>query len=117
MGKPLSEADVFAITLPVACWLRSILEGESDGAGPFPGVAKLNRDDKRESVTPAATEAWAAAKGSDAAAAEAASAKFLTAAFGPGHDGAAPALVELLKLLQSGGVKAALEAVSAKASR
>merc|ERR1712151_1467981 len=117
----LSEAETFAILLPVACWLRSILESESDGAGPLPSVAKLNRDDKRAGVE-AAAAAWSAAKGSDAAAAQEAASKFLAAAFGatpggPSRPAVAKSLVELLKLLQSGGVAAALAEVTKMASR
>merc|ERR1712056_157570 len=115
-GESLTDAEVAVITLPVACWIRSMMEGESDGAGALPDLAKLNRDDKREGITPAATEAWTAAKGSDEVAAEAAASKFLTAAFGtgPARGPVAKVLVEQLKLLQSGGVKAALDAVVAK---
>merc|ERR1712048_106549 len=40
----LSENELAVILLPVACWLRSMLESEVDGAGPLPAVAKLNRD-------------------------------------------------------------------------
>merc|ERR1712014_280135 len=46
-GESLTDAEVAVITLPVACWVRSMLEGESDGAGALPELAKLNRDDKR----------------------------------------------------------------------
>merc|ERR1712187_930972 len=108
-GEALTEAELFAISLPVACWLRSIMEGESDGAGALPELAKLNRDDKRESVTPAASAAWAAAD-------EASAAAFLTAAFGEAKakPAAAKALAENIKLLKEGGAKKLLETVNAK---
>merc|ERR1712048_43746 len=106
--------ELLTITLPVACWLRSLLEGESDGAGPLPGVAKLNIDAKKDALLPSAKDAWAAAKGSDEAAADEAATKFLSAAFGagPARPAVAKALVKLLKLLQSGGASAALAEVS-----
>merc|ERR1712048_655353 len=105
----LSEAETFAILSPVACWLRSILEKESDGAGPLPSVAKLNQDDKRAGVEGAAE-------------AQEAASKFLAAAFGatpggPSRPAVAKSLVELLKLLQSGGVPAPLAEVTMMASR
>jgi mannitol 2-dehydrogenase len=108
-GESLTDAEVAVIQLPVACWIRSIMEGESDGAGALPELAKLNRDDKRESVTPAASAAWAAAD-------EASAAAFLTAAFGEAKakPAAAKALAENIKLLKEGGAKKLLEAVNAK---
>merc|ERR1712151_738504 len=108
-GADLTEAEVKTIALPVACWIRSICEGESDGAGPLPELAKLNRDDKRAGLTPAAEAAWAAAD-------EASAAAFLTAAFGEAKakPAAAKALAENIKLLKEGGAKKLLETVNAK---
>merc|ERR1712048_1304114 len=93
--------------IAVACWIRSICEGESDGAGPLPELAKLNRDDKRAGLTPAAEAAWSGAD-------EASAAKFLIEAFGEekAKPAVAKALAEELKLLKEGGVKALLEAVN-----
>jgi len=107
-GESLTDAEIAAITLPVACWIRSMMEGESDGAGALPELAKLNRDDKREGITPAASAAWAGAD-------EASAAKFLTEAFGAksANSAAAKALASNIKILKEGGVKALLEAVNA----
>merc|ERR1712187_773397 len=107
-GESLTDAEVAVITGPVACWIRSMMEGESDGAGPLPELAKLNRDDKREGITPAAAAAWAAAD-------EASAAKFLTAAFGAAkaNSAAARALASNIKISKEGGVKGLLEAVNA----
>merc|ERR1712066_4038 len=101
--------EVAVIQLPVACWIRSIMEGESDGAGALPELAKLNRDDKRESITPVASAAWAGAD-------EASAAAFLKAAFGEekAKPAAAKALAENIKLLKEGGAKKLLESVNAK---
>jgi mannitol 2-dehydrogenase len=106
-GEALTEAEVKTIVLPVACWIRSMCEGESDGAGPLPELAKLNRDDKRASLQPAADAAWSAAD-------ETSAAKFLTEAFGEekAKPVVAKALAEELKLFKEGGVKAVLESVN-----
>merc|ERR1712151_424105 len=106
-GVDLTEAEVKTIALPVACWVRSICEGESDGAGPLPELAKLNRDDKRAGLTSAAEAAWSGAD-------EASATKFLTEAFGEekAKPAVAKALAEELKLLKEGGVKALLESVN-----
>jgi len=106
-GADLTEAEVKTIALPVACWIRSMCEGESDGAGPLPELAKLNRDDKRAGLTPAAEAAWSGAD-------EASATKFLTEAFGEekAKPAVAKALAEELKLLKEGGVKALLESVN-----
>jgi len=119
-NKSLSDADMFAVLLPVACWLRCLLKDESDGAGAMPAAAKLNRDDKGEVVSGPAMAAWKAAKADDMEAAQDAAAKFLVAAFGaapagPSRPEVAKALVEQLKLLQGpGGVVAALDGVRKK---
>merc|ERR1711953_529332 len=106
-GEALTEAEVKTWALPVACWIRSMCEGESDGAGPLPELAKLNRDDKRASLQPAADAAWSAAD-------ETSATKFLTEAFGEekAKPAVAKALAEELKLMKEGGVKALLESVN-----
>ncbi|CAK9036415.1 Mannitol 2-dehydrogenase (M2DH) (MDH) [Durusdinium trenchii] len=101
-GRSLSRKHLAAILLPVACWIRALV-----GGAELPAAAKLNRDDKGESMRGPAGEAWEKADGSEAAEA---SKKFLHSAFGEkvARDTVAEVLAESLKLLKGEGVEALL---------
>eukprot|EP00440_Ansanella_granifera_P018690 gb/GFBE01020305.1/.p1 GENE.gb/GFBE01020305.1/~~gb/GFBE01020305.1/.p1 ORF type:complete len:636 (+),score=183.38 gb/GFBE01020305.1/:1-1908(+) len=107
----LSRAEIAAILLPVTCWIRALL---GDSIGELIKAAKLNRDDKGDTVRGPAEKAWTAA-GSDGA--EEAAATFLETAFSKKAARApvAKALAEQLALLKASGVGALLASIGKKA--